>query len=81
MGKNPDNMPQTGKEVAAVMAEARMIFGNLREYHSKALLLCLSSELRKWEYTESFERSEEELRTCLLCGGKRPDVLDAEDVV
>jgi hypothetical protein len=53
-----------------VIAEARKIFDNLKKHHSKALLLCLSSELRMWEWTESmdFNQLEERLRTCMMCG-------------
>jgi len=76
---NLDPMPQTDREVAAVMAEARRIFSNLKEAHSKGVLLCIASELRKWEWSdmETFSEDESGLRTCLMCGHTK-DVLDAE---
>ena len=76
-----EDLPQTASEIAAVMREAQSIFGNLREHHSRAFLLCLASELRKWEWAEggTFTKFEDGLRSCIMCGRViSDDVLNAD---
>ena len=77
--KDLDYMPQTASEIAEVFAEAKRIFGNLRENHSRGVLLVIASELRKWEWenSEKFAPEEERLRSCLMCGRMKEDALDA----
>lgn len=64
-----NEMPQTAAEIADVMAEAKRIFADLKQKYSRGVLMCLASESRKWEWSESgLWNDDPSLRSCLTCG-------------